>query len=114
MSSCIFCRIATYEIPGNIVYDDENVIAFRDLHPQAPIHILIIPKQHIAFVNDVEPGHATALAALFMAAKEIAASEGVSEKGYRLVMNTGSDAGQTVSHIHLHFLAGRSMSWPPG
>jgi histidine triad (HIT) family protein len=113
-SSCIFCRIATYELAATIVHDDEDTIAFRDLHPKAPVHILIIPKEHIASVNDVTREHAAALGRLFVAARAIAEAEGLSKKGYRLVMNTGSDAGQTVDHMHMHVLGGRAMTWPPG
>ena len=113
-SSCIFCRIADYDLAATIVHDDEHTIAFSDLHPKAPIHILIIPKTHIASVNGVEPEHAVALGSLFVAAKAIAEAEGVAKSGYRLVMNTGSDSGQTVDHVHLHLLAGRPMTWPPG
>jgi histidine triad (HIT) family protein len=113
-SNCIFCRIAQYELAATIVHDDEHTIAFRDLHPKAPIHILIIPKVHIASVNAVEPAHAEALGMLFSAAKSIAEGEGVAKKGYRLVVNSGSDAGQTVDHLHMHILAGRPMTWPPG
>lgn len=113
-SSCIFCRIAEYELAATIVYDDEQTIAFRDLHPKAPIHILIIPKTHVPSVNAVEADHAMALGNLFIAAKSIAESEGVAKTGYRLVVNNGSNAGQTVDHIHMHLLAGRPMTWPPG
>jgi histidine triad (HIT) family protein len=113
-SSCIFCRIAQYELAATIVYDDDHTIAFRDLHPKAPVHILIIPKVHIASVNAVEAEHVEALGHLFTAARAIADSEGVARKGYRLVVNNGSDAGQTVDHLHMHVLAGRPMTWPPG
>ncbi|MEO5510432.1 MAG: histidine triad nucleotide-binding protein [Longimicrobiales bacterium] len=113
-SSCIFCRIATYELAATIVHDDEHTIAFRDLHPKAPTHILIIPKEHVSTVNDVEPENAEALGHLFLAARSIAEAEGLSKRGYRLVMNTGSDSGQTVGHIHLHLMGGRAMTWPPG
>jgi histidine triad (HIT) family protein len=113
-SSCIFCRIAEYDLAATIVHDDDAVIAFRDLHPKAPVHVLIIPKQHIASVNDVIPENDAVIGRLFVAARAIAEAEGVAKKGYRLVMNTGADAGQTVGHIHLHLLAGRPMTWPPG
>jgi histidine triad (HIT) family protein len=113
-SSCIFCRIASYELAATIVHDDEHTIAFRDLHPKAPTHILIIPKVHLSSVNEVAPEHAEALGHLFLAARSIAEAEGVAKRGYRLVVNTGSDSGQTVDHIHLHLMAGRAMTWPPG
>jgi len=111
---CIFCKIVNYEIPATIVYDNDDVIAFRDLHPKAPLHVLIIPKRHISSVNDVVEGDAAALGQLFVAARAVAEAEGVAKSGYRLVMNTGAHAGQTVDHIHLHILAGRAMTWPPG
>ncbi|HEX6695049.1 MAG TPA: histidine triad nucleotide-binding protein [Longimicrobiales bacterium] len=111
---CIFCKIVNEEIPAAVVYSDDDVIAFRDLHPKAPLHVLIIPRRHISSVNDVEADDAAVLGRLFVAARAVAESEGVAKSGYRLVMNTGSHAGQTVDHIHLHILAGRAMSWPPG
>ena len=111
---CIFCKIVRGEIPAGVVYENEDVIAFRDLHPKAPLHVLIIPRRHIASVNDVVDGDAAVLGQLFVAARAVAESENVAKTGYRLVMNTGSNAGQTVDHIHLHILAGRAMTWPPG
>ncbi len=111
---CIFCKIAAGQIPATPVYQDDEVFAFRDLHPQAPTHILIIPRRHVATVNDLEGGDAALVGKLFLAAKKIAAQEGFAANGYRLVMNTNADAGQTVFHIHLHLLAGRSFTWPPG
>lgn len=114
MSDCIFCKIVAGEIPASVVYETDNVLAFRDLNPQAPTHILIIPKKHIATVNDIAPEDAQITGELFLAAKAIAAQEGLVESGYRLTMNCGGDAGQTVFHIHLHMLAGRPFTWPPG
>jgi histidine triad (HIT) family protein len=111
---CIFCKIAAGQIPAAPVYQDDEVFAFRDLHPQAPTHILIIPRKHIATVNDLAHGDAGLVGRLFLAAKEIAKQEGFAAAGYRLVMNTNADAGQTVFHIHLHLLAGRPLGWPPG
>ena len=111
---CIFCKIADGAIPGNIVFENEKVLAFRDLQPQAPEHILIIPRKHIASINDFMAEDAEIFGAMGQAAKEIAMSLGVSENGYRLVINTNDDGGQTVSHTHMHFLAGRQMTWPPG
>ncbi len=112
--SCIFCMIASGEIPSTKVYEDDEVFAFRDLHPQAPTHILIIPRKHIATVNDLESDDAALIGKLFLVAKQIAGNEGFADQGYRMVMNTNRDAGQTVFHIHLHLLAGRPFHWPPG
>lgn len=114
MSETIFDKIIRREIPADIVYETETVLAFRDINPQAPLHVLVIPKQAIATINDLTPENAAVLADMYLAAKEIAAKEGVSEDGYRTVMNCGIDGGQTVFHIHLHVLGGRSMTWPPG
>lgn len=111
---CIFCKIAQGEINADIVYQDDDVLAFRDLNPQAPQHILIIPRRHIATVNDLEAQDAERVGKLFLAARHIAAELGVADEGYRLVMNCNRLAGQTVFHIHLHLLAGRAMQWPPG
>ena len=114
MTDCIFCKIVSGDIPGNIVYRDEQVTAFRDINPSAPTHILIVPNKHIESVNmlivDDEPliGH------MFTTAKNIAAQEGVADGGYRLIMNTNADAGQTVFHIHLHLLGGAPMKHPMG
>jgi len=112
--SCLFCKVASGEIPATKVYEDEEVVAFRDLHPQAPTHILIIPRKHIATVNDLESGDAALIGKLFLTAKQIAADLGFADHGYRMVMNTNRDAGQSVFHIHLHLLAGRPFHWPPG
>jgi len=110
---CIFCKIAAKDIPAEIVHEDADLVAFRDLNPQAPTHVLVIPRKHIPTVNDLEPGDAELVGKLFLAAKEIAAAEGLPE-GYRLVMNCGEAAGQSVWHIHLHLLGGRPLRWPPG
>lgn len=112
--TCVFCNIAQGEIPAAIVFEDENVMAFRDLNPQAPTHVLIIPKRHISTINDAVEGDALLLGNMVLAAQKVAIIEGFQEKGYRLIFNTNSDGGQTVYHIHLHILAGRAMSWPPG
>lgn len=116
MSECLFCKIRDGEIPGNLIYEDDDVLAFRDVNPQAPVHILIIPSKHISTVNDmdVSDGDELVMGKLFTAAKTIAAEEGVSDDGYRLVINNNQQAGQTVFHIHMHLLAGRNMTWPPG
>lgn len=111
---CIFCKVARGEIPGDVLYEDDEVIAFRDINPQAPHHVLVIPRRHIATVNDLGDGDAAVVGQLFLAARQVAAELGVAQEGYRLVMNTNRMAGQSVYHIHLHLLAGRPMHWPPG
>jgi len=112
--TCLFCKIASGEIPSEIVYKDDLVVAFRDINPQAPTHILIIPREHIASLLELEPAHADAAAAILLAAQELAKKEGLTERGYRLVANYGPDAGQSVDHVHFHFLGGRHLHWPPG
>jgi histidine triad (HIT) family protein len=110
--SCLFCRIIRKEIPANIVWEDAHSLAFRDIDPKAPTHVLVIPKVHVASLNDAtDPAM---LGRLMLAAREIAAEEGISEAGYRVVLNTGAGAGQTVFHLHLHLLGGRKLAWPPG
>lgn len=113
-SDCIFCDIADGAIPADIVHNDELVVAFRDVNPKAPTHILLISREHIASAADLTEGHSALLARLFVVAGALARSEGIAESGYRLVTNVGGDAGQSVHHLHLHLLGGRSMSWPPG
>ena len=110
----LFTKIINREIQAKIVFENEHVLAFEDLHPQAPHHLLIIPKVEIPTINDLTPETAPFIGELFLAAKEIAQSLGVAEEGYRVVMNCNAGAGQTVFHLHLHFLAGRPLSWPPG
>jgi histidine triad (HIT) family protein len=114
MSDCLFCKIIAGEIPSEKVYEDDDVFAFKDINAVAPHHCLIIPKQHIAMINDVEEQDATIMGKLFLTAKKIALQEGFAEAGYRTVMNCGESAGQTVFHVHLHLLAGRELTWPPG
>ncbi len=114
MTDCLFCKIRDGEIPADIIYQDDDVLAFNDVNPQAPTHLLIIPKKHLSTVNDVEQADETMMGKLFSAAKKIAAENGINDGGYRLVVNTNEQAGQTVFHIHMHFLAGRIMTWPPG
>lgn len=109
---CLFCRIVRKEIPATIVLSDEHVIAFRDINPQAPVHVVIIPREHVPSLN--EATDAEMLGRLSLTATEIARREGIAESGYRTVVNTNRAAGQTVFHIHLHLLGGRSMAWPPG
>ncbi len=114
MSDCIFCKMASGEIQPDKVLETEDVLAFRDLNPQASTHVLVIPKRHISTLNDLEQGDAELIGKLYLAAKEVAQREGLSEPGYRTVMNCNADAGQTVFHLHLHLLGGRSFGWPPG
>jgi len=111
---CLFCKIVKGEIPAGVVFEDSDILAFRDIKPQAPTHILIIPKQHIATINDSQDDHAQLLGSIILRAKKLAAAEGLSEAGYRLVYNINSGGGQEVYHIHLHLLGGRQMTWPPG
>lgn len=114
MSNCIFCEIVEGKRPGDIVYTDDTVIAFRDINPKAPVHILIVPKKHIATINDLEPEDESIVSNMFLTAKSLAAKEGIEKKGYRLVINCNHEAGQSVFHVHLHLLGGRWMRWPPG
>ena len=114
MTDCLFCKIIAGDIPSEKIYEDDNVLAFRDISPVAPLHALIIPKKHIATINDIEPQDAETVGQLFLAAKIIAKQEGYTDAGYRTVMNCGEAAGQTVFNIHLHLLAGRDLDWPPG
>jgi histidine triad (HIT) family protein len=112
--TCIFCKIANKEVKSSIVYEDNDVIAFKDLNPQAPHHMLIIPRQHIATINDITEQTANIYGRMVLAAQKVAHQLGVSDAGYRLVNNCNRDGGQTVFHIHTHFLAGRALDWPPG
>ena len=112
--NCIFCKIAAGEIDADIVYQDDRVVAFRDTNPQAPTHVLVIPRKHIATINDVEEADAGDVGRLYLAAQQVAKDEGVDQGGYRTVMNCMEGAGQSVFHIHLHVLGGRRLSWPPG
>ncbi len=114
MTDCLFCKILNGEIPADIVYESDTAIAFRDINPQAPTHVLIIPREHVSTINDITEGHQQLVGTLFSAAREIAAQEGVAESGYRVVMNCNEGAGQSVFHIHLHMLGGRRLDWPPG
>lgn len=114
MTDCIFCKIISGDIPGDILYQDDDVLAFGDLNPHAPTHFLVIPKKHIATINNLQVEDAELVGKLYLAAKKVAKEEGVDESGYRTVMNCNAGAGQTVFHIHLHVLGGRAMSWPPG
>jgi histidine triad (HIT) family protein len=111
---CLFCKIVAGQIPASIVYQDDQVTAFRDINPQMPTHVLIVPNQHIANTEALEVEHDALVGAVVRAAREVARLEGLSERGYRLVINTGPDANNVVPHLHLHVLGGRAMSWPPG
>lgn len=114
MSDCLFCKMVNGDIKPDVVLETDAVLAFRDINPQAPTHVLVVPKEHISTVNDLDARHAPLVGQLYLAAKEIAAREGIAESGYRMVMNCGEGAGQSVFHIHLHVLGGRRMTWPPG
>ena len=112
--SCLFCRIASGEIPASKVFEDADVLAFNDINPQAPLHVLVIPKQHIATTNDLTEADEALVGKLVRTAAALAAQKGYADRGYRAVFNCNAEAGQTVFHIHLHLLAGRSLGWPPG
>ena len=114
MADTIFGKIARGEVPADLVYEDEEVLAFRDISPQAPVHLLVIPRRPIPTLNDAGPDDAELLGRLLLAAAKAAAATGIAERGYRVVLNTNEAAGQVVFHLHLHVLGGRSMQWPPG
>ena len=111
---CLFCKIVAGDIAADIIFESDSSVAFRDINPKAPTHVLVIPKRHIATINGLTAGDEHLIGDLFLVAQEIAADEGLAEDGYRVVMNCNAAAGQTVFHIHLHLLGGRSFSWPPG
>jgi len=112
--SCLFCNIVAKKIPADVVYEDEHVLAFRDIRPVAPAHVLVVPREHIAYTHELEPEHVTVMGQLMLASRKVAEELGLVESGYRLVVNDGPAAGQTVFHIHLHVLGGRGFTWPPG
>lgn len=114
MTDCLFCKIIAGEIPSKTVYEDEWVYAFEDISPVAPHHVLLIPKQHIASVNEITAENSAAVAKIYEAARNIAQQLGIAEDGYRIVTNCGEKAGQTVFHLHFHLIAGRDLQWPPG
>ncbi len=114
MNECIFCKIVAGDLPADVVYETDEVIAFRDLNPIAPVHCLIIPRKHITSSVDIKKDDAALIGAMHLAANEIAAQEGIDKTGFRTVMNCGLDGGQSVFHIHLHLIGGRTFSWPPG
>lgn len=111
---CLFCKMVQGEIKPDTLYEDDHVLAFRDINPQAPVHFLVVPKQHIATLNDLEEKHAELIGRMYLAAKIIAKEQGIADGGYRSLINCNSDAGQTVWHVHLHVLGGRTLTWPPG
>lgn len=114
MSDCPFCKILDGDIKADIIYESDTAVAFRDINPQAPVHVLIIPRKHIGTLNDINEADEKIVGSLFTAAREIAADEGLSDDGYRVVMNCNEAAGQSVFHIHLHLFGGRLFNWPPG
>jgi len=114
MPDCIFCKIARREIQAMVVFDNDEIMAFRDINPQAPVHILIIPKKHYASVNDFVDTDGALIGKMVIAGKTIAKQEKLAERGFRLIWNCGTDGGQSVAHVHLHLLGGRSLAWPPG
>jgi histidine triad (HIT) family protein len=114
MTDCLFCKMVNGQIKPAVVYEDDDVLAFRDVNPQAPTHVLIIPKLHISTVNDLDEGNAHLVGRMILAAKQVATDAGIAERGYRTVLNCNPEAGQSVYHIHLHVLGGRPMRWPPG
>ena len=111
---CLFCRIIAGQIPATIAYQDDDVVAINDINPQAPLHALVIPRQHVATLNDLDPAHDALVGKMVRAAAVLAQAHGYGERGYRTVFNCNREAGQTVFHIHLHVLAGRGLAWPPG
>jgi histidine triad (HIT) family protein len=113
-ANCIFCKIAMREIAADVLHESDSIVAFRDTNPQAPVHILLIPKDHIASIEVLESRHSGVLSDLILTATHLAKAEGISESGWRLVTNVGPDAGQSVFHLHFHLLGGRPMAWPPG
>ncbi len=114
MTACMFCKMVSGEIRPDVVYEDDDVLAFRDINPQAPTHVLVIPKKHYATTNELRSEDAALMGKLVLGARKVAEIEGLSERGYRMVLNCNEEGGQTVFHIHMHVLGGRRMSWPPG
>lgn len=114
MKDCLFCRVIAREIPGQVVFEDDELLAFKDINPQAPLHVLIVPKRHIATLNDLTPGDDVLIGKMFRRAAVLAKDAGYADRGYRTVFNCNREAGQSVFHIHLHVLGGRGLAWPPG
>jgi histidine triad (HIT) family protein len=111
---CLFCKIATKEIPSKTVFEDDDLFAFHDVRPGAPVHVLVVPKRHISGVGDLAPEDAEVIGKLLLSAKRVADATGIGESGFRVVFNSGPDAGQSVFHLHMHVMGGRALSWPPG
>jgi histidine triad (HIT) family protein len=111
---CLFCKIAQKQIPAKVLFEDDDLLAFHDISPQAPTHVLLIPKEHVGSVGEGKPEHAALFGKLLLAAARVARETGIADGGYRVVANTGANAGQSVFHLHLHVLGGRPMAWPPG
>jgi histidine triad (HIT) family protein len=114
VDTCIFCKVAKKLVRAEIVYEDEAVVAFKDIHPQAPVHALVIPRQHITALWEVDQSHESLLGRILLGCSEVADKLGVSQSGYRVVTNSGADGGQSVDHLHFHVMGGRKMEWPPG
>jgi histidine triad (HIT) family protein len=114
MSECLFCRVISGEVPGNVVYRDQQLTAFRDINPLAPTHVLIVPNEHLSSTYEMGEQHVPLMGRIVHVAAELARQEGLQAGGYRLIVNTGPDAGQSVGHFHLHLLGGRRLGWPPG
>jgi histidine triad (HIT) family protein len=114
MSDCLFCGIVEGRVKGDVVYRDESVVAFRDIRPRAPVHILIVPRKHIATILDLGANDQAVIGQIFVVAAKLAREQGIAESGFRLVVNSGADAGQSVFHLHFHLLGGRPFGWPPG
>jgi histidine triad (HIT) family protein len=113
MTDCLFCKMVAGVIKPDTVYEDQDILAFKDIHPRAPLHVLVVPKVHIPTLNDLKPEQAELVGKLFLAVQAIAKQHGYAEMGYRTVLNCNADAGQSIFHIHLHVLGGRAMGWPP-
>ncbi len=113
-SDCLFCSITEGRIPADLVHEDDTLVAFRDINPQAPVHILVVPREHLASLEEASEEHGELLGRMLLTARDLARAEGLAEGGYRTVLNVGADGGQTVPHIHLHLVGGRAMRWPPG
>jgi len=114
MSDCLFCKIVKKEIPSNIVFETDDVLAFRDINPKAPVHILVIPKLHIGSFAEIKQEHSALLMKMIKMIQDIAKKEGIDQSGFRIVANNGPDAGQAVAHLHFHVIGGRPLKWPPG
>jgi len=114
VADCLFCKIVAGQVPATIVFQDDHLVAFKDITPRAPTHVLIVPRRHIASLNDLSAGDDALVGEMVRAAAAIATEQGLADRGYRTVFNCNADAGQTVFHIHLHLLGGRTMAWPPG